>query len=134
MEDSRWWAMRPTQLPVQLKHVRFLQWLPLLSLSFWVEGRALCWGDERRSLHGLWDVVGCFEDEEGLAALAELHAVLLLDAIYGELDLLVGRSEQGEFAEANVERGTGVGAIFLFDDNDVDSTAESRWVDGVPGG
>lgn len=131
VQDGWWWPIRLAQLSVQLQHVRFLKARGLL---IWIQVGALCRTDDRTGLHGFRDVVGGLENKEGLAALAQLHGVLLLCAVDLELDLLLRRSEKRELAEADVEGRTRVGAIFLLDDDHINGAAESGRVDRIPCG
>ena len=68
------------------------------------EWRAARRRDQRRGLERLGDVVGGLEDEESLATVAKLHGIVLFDAVDLELDLLLRRAQEREFAETDVER------------------------------
>lgn len=89
-------------------------------------------GGERGGLHVLGDGGGGLEDEESLAALAELHGIVLLLIVDLEFDLLVRGAQDLVLSEADVEGRACQAAIFLLNDYHVNGTAQGGRVDGVP--
>ena len=63
---------------------------------------------------------------------AQLSAPLLLGSIDLEFDFLLIWPEERELAESHVKGRAGERAIFMLDNDDINSTAEGSRVDGVP--
>ena len=97
----------------------------------------ICWHNDWACEQLLGDIIGCFENEESFAGLADLH-VEWDDMRSGKIvrhfdnDALLSRSQDLQLAEADMKGGRRegdlAGVVYASDNNDIDSSRERRRV------